>query len=97
MITNANFPRLILEIQSDSKKEDWAQDELRLLLEAAFVVRFANKFDKTFNKKKNFILVAFYIASNGSATRYTLYQEGSEDVSPRNLHNTLVVCMLIAP
>jgi hypothetical protein len=45
-----------------------------MLLSAASVVRFSNKFLEQFQTKGQFVLVAMFIEQNGEATRYLLYQ-----------------------
>ena len=49
-----------------------------MLLEGAAVVRFANTFLNAFCQAKNVVLCAIFIWDNGTATRYTLFQEENE-------------------
>ena len=49
-------------------------DLIRMLLEGAAIVRFANTFLNAFRQAKNFVLCAIFIWNNGAATRYTLFQ-----------------------
>jgi len=46
-----------------------------MLTTGAFIVRFANHFLSAFCQEKNFVLCAIYIWDNGTATRYTLFQQ----------------------
>jgi hypothetical protein len=50
------------------------EDHVRLLLQSAVIVRFANKFLDSYKVKKNFVLVVVYIGSDGMATYYLLFQ-----------------------
>jgi hypothetical protein len=61
-------------INSNPKKE-LPDDLIRMLLEGAVIVRFANKFLDTFMAQKDFVLFAIYVWDNGQVTRYSLFQE----------------------
>ena len=50
-------------------------DLVRMLTIGAFIVRFANQFLNAFKPQSNFVLCAFFIWDNGTAVRYTLFQE----------------------
>jgi hypothetical protein len=45
-----------------------------MLLQGAAIVRFANTFLNAFCQEMNFVLCAFFIWDNGTATRYILFQ-----------------------
>ena len=71
-----------MEVSSTSGNSDL--DLIRMLTTGAFIVRFANHFLSAFCQEKNFVLCAIYIWDNGTATRYTLFQQ--------QLKNDEVVC-----
>ncbi|KAF8441765.1 kinase-like domain-containing protein [Boletus edulis BED1] len=78
LISNSTFPRLLVEVNSTSQ-DSWPKDLIRMLTTGDFVVRFANKFVSTF-RQKNFVLCAVFIWDNGTATRYTLFQNQNDDM-----------------
>ncbi|KAH9960197.1 kinase-like domain-containing protein [Russula dissimulans] len=72
VVSKFGLPRLLVEVDS-SRYTSWRL--VRLLLEGAAIVRFANTFLEAFRRAKNFVLCAVIILSNGEVIRYTLYQE----------------------
>ncbi|RXW20231.1 hypothetical protein EST38_g5621 [Candolleomyces aberdarensis] len=71
LVMRGGLPRLIVEVDSQVS----CQDRIRMLLQGVSVVRFANEHLDAFRKEKNFILVAIFIYSDGSAERSILYQD----------------------
>jgi hypothetical protein len=65
-----------VEVNSKPKKE-WPEDLIRMLLQGAAIVRFANKFLDKFTENENFVLIAIYIWDSGEATRYSLFQKSN--------------------
>jgi hypothetical protein len=63
-----------MEVNS-KPKEEWPEDLVRMLLCGAAVVRLANKFLDSFMAAKDFVLFTIYVSDDGTATRYSLYQE----------------------
>ncbi len=61
-------------------KEELPDDLIRMLLEGAAIVRFANRFLNTFIANGDFVLFAIYVWDNGKATRYSLFQEPNSSV-----------------
>jgi hypothetical protein len=74
IILQSNLPRLLVEVNSHPKKL-WPENLIRLLVQGASVVRFANKFVEKFKRKKDFVLFAMYVWDNAKITRYALFQE----------------------
>ena len=72
LISHSSLPRLLVEVNSTSVNF-WPEDLIRMFTTGAFIVRFANRFLKAF-EKKNFVLCAIFIWDNGRASRYTLFQ-----------------------
>ncbi len=77
MVYKSNLPRLLVEVNSKQRTEEWPEDLVRMLLMGAAVVRFANKFLHRFKGK--FVLFAMYIWDNGRVTRYSLFQEPTDN------------------
>lgn len=86
MFSIDGFPRLIVEVNS-IPQEDHPTDRTRMLLQGAFVVRFANKFITTFKRK--FVLITFYIAASGIAEQLTLFQEEGSSAVGSGVHETI--------
>ncbi len=76
MVFKSNLPRLLVEVNSKPRTE-WPDDLVRMFLMGASVVRFANKFLDRFAGK--FVLFAIYIWDTGEVTRYSLFQEPSDN------------------
>ncbi|TCD61165.1 hypothetical protein EIP91_008827 [Steccherinum ochraceum] len=77
-ISKSLLPRFVAQVQSmESEPGEYPQDHLRMLLQGAAVVRFANTHVSSYNTKKNFVLVCTYIYTNGQAKRSLLYQQSS--------------------
>jgi hypothetical protein len=74
LVAKSTLPRLLVEVNSTATTIDWPEDRIWMLLSAASIVRFANKFLKTFQGDKKFVLVAIFIRQNGEAIRHTLFQ-----------------------
>jgi len=74
LVANSTLPRLLVEVNSISTTMDWPEDRIRMLLSGASIVRFTNKFLRTFQEDKKFVLVAIYIRQNGEAIWHTLFQ-----------------------
>ena len=83
LISNSTLPRLLVEVDS-TPGDPWPVDLIRMLTTGAFIVRFANNFVNAFCQEKNFVLCAIFIRNNGTATRYTLFQQ--------QIQNNQVVC-----
>ena len=70
-----------------------ALDHNRLLLQGAFVVRFANGFLDAYKKKKSFAFVTIFITAEGMAVRHILYQAmDSREVRTHSLYNIEILC-----
>ena len=65
----------LVEVQSQPS----AEDQFRMFLQGASIVRFANKHHPSFKVEKNYYVVAVYIWWNGKADRFILYQENGDD------------------
>jgi hypothetical protein len=50
-------------------------DLIRLMLQGASIVRFANTMLDAYKKEKDFIFVTIYIHNDGQVDRYLLYQD----------------------
>lgn len=68
------LPHLLVEVQSKGHGEI-AADRIRMLLQGASVVRFANAQLEAYKKERNFLLVAIYIDGTGMAERSILFQK----------------------
>ncbi len=75
LITKSSLPRLLVEIEVDSTatRENWPPELVRMLLQGAAIVRFANTFLTAF--QKDFVLAAIFVWEDGRAPRYALFQE----------------------
>ena len=73
LILKSDFPRLLVEVNSTTTKHR-PVDLVRMLLQGAAIVRFANKFLDKYQTKKDFVLIAIFIRDAGTATCYTLFQ-----------------------
>ncbi|KAK2463965.1 hypothetical protein APHAL10511_004016 [Amanita phalloides] len=71
---SSSVPVFLVEINSFPRSQP-SQDCFRMLLQAATVIRFANKFLDEYKTNKNFILVAAYVDDDGIASRYILFQD----------------------
>lgn len=56
------------------------EDHHRMMLQGAFIVRFANKFLDTYKTKKDFFFVTIFMGSTGEVIRRILYQKMSSMV-----------------
>ncbi|KAF8125462.1 kinase-like domain-containing protein [Boletus edulis] len=74
LISNSALPRLLVQVNSTPKTQ-FPKDLRRMLATGAFIVRFANNFVSKFSQRKDFVLCTFFIAANGTATRYNLFQK----------------------
>jgi hypothetical protein len=74
LLAKSTLPRLLVEVNSTSTTSGWPEDRIQMLLSGASIVRFANKFLRSFQEDKKFVLVAIFILHNGEAFRYTLFQ-----------------------
>ncbi len=74
LVLKSNLPRLLVEVNSKSKKER-PEDLVRTLLVGAAVVRFANEFVDKFKAVRNFVLFAINIWDYGGVTHFSLFQE----------------------
>jgi hypothetical protein len=72
-VSKSRFPRLLVELNSTTGK-NWSPELIRMLLQGAALVRFANSFLDEFKAKKDFVIIAIFIRDFGTATRYTLCQ-----------------------
>ena len=77
LLAKSTLPRLLVEVNSISTTMDWPEDRIRMLLSGASIVRFTNKFLRTFQEDKKFVLVAIFIRQNGEAIRHTLFQRAN--------------------
>ena len=66
--------RLTVDVQSLS-----SDNEVHQLLQAATVVRFANKHLEKYQKAKDFLLVTVYIDKSGRALRRIVYQDKDDE------------------
>jgi hypothetical protein len=64
-----------------------AVDLIRMMLQGASVVRFANSKLDAYKEKKNFVFVAIYIDSSRKADRYLLYQDENAKIHPHHPDN----------
>ena len=78
LISKSRLPRLLVELNSTERK-GWLARLIRMLLQAAAIVRFANTFLKAY-KEKDFVLAVILIYADGSATRYALFQQKNSRV-----------------
>ena len=78
LIEKSSLPRFLVKNDSAGSKEDWPVDKVRLILEGAAIVRFANTFVDTFKQKRDFVLIAVYIGRNGYAEAFTLFQKPND-------------------
>jgi hypothetical protein len=62
-------------VAKSKPKGELPDDLIRMLLEGAAIVRFANRFLNTFMANEDFVLFAIYVWDNGQVTRYSLFQE----------------------
>lgn len=74
VILKSTLPRLLVDVQS-TPGDDWPPELVRMLLEGAAIVRFANTFLDAFKEKKDFILVAVFVWNDGTAFQYSLFQQ----------------------
>jgi hypothetical protein len=74
LILKSTLPRLLVEVNSTTETTGWPKDLIRMLLQGAAIVRFANTFLDTFKGRKDFVLVAIYIWNNGKATCHILFR-----------------------
>ncbi|CAA7269083.1 unnamed protein product [Cyclocybe aegerita] len=77
----ANLPRFLAEVQSEEDKSD----RIRMFLQAAVVVRFANSRLEQYKEKRDFFVVTAYIDKKGSLERRVFYQ----DPKSSNTENTV--------
>lgn len=77
LISHYDLPRLLVEVNS-STEHPWPKDLIRMLLQGAAIVHFANRFLKVFRQQRNFVLCAIFIRGNGNVSHYTLYQSQSD-------------------
>ncbi|RXW11982.1 hypothetical protein EST38_g13872 [Candolleomyces aberdarensis] len=63
--------RFIAEVQSQPSKED----KIRMLLQAACIVKFANKFLEKYKETRGFLLVTAYINKSGVVEQSIVYQD----------------------
>jgi hypothetical protein len=61
-------------------------DLIRLMLQGASIVRFANTMPDAYKKEKDFVFVAIYIHNDGQVDRYLLYQDGKENLHSVRMH-----------
>jgi hypothetical protein len=62
-------------VEVNSTQEEPRIDLIRLMLQGASIVRFANTMLDAYKKEKNFVFVAIYIDNNGLVEHYLLYQD----------------------
>jgi hypothetical protein len=70
----SSLPRLLIEVNSTLKNQV-QHDRIRMLLQAASIVRFANQRLERYRTDKSFVLVAAYIGHDGEVQRYILFQD----------------------
>lgn len=83
LLSKAGLPRLLVEVASKpavGSSLDWPtpvfpDDLVRMLLQGAAIVRFANNHVDEFKQGKNFVLVVAYIYKTGDARRFLLFQK----------------------
>ena len=81
---NYGLPQLAVDVNSQGRNSPVAVDSIRLMLQGASVVRFANTKLDAYKEKKGFVFMAIYIDSSGKADRYLLYQD--EKIDPHHPH-----------
>lgn len=70
----ASLPVLFAMVQPEHTCAEWPEDLIQMLLQAAAIVRLANKKLKAYMGKKDFVLPVLYIKINGTASRYSVYE-----------------------
>jgi hypothetical protein len=70
----SSLPRLLIEVNSTSANQP-QYDHIRMLLQAASVVRFANQHLEKYRTDKSYVLMAAYIDSDGEVHRYIMFQD----------------------
>ena len=65
---------MAVEVDSASPESDPMDKCHLLMVQAASIVRYANRFLDAYKKKKNYIFVAIFIDYNGLAQRHLLFQ-----------------------
>ena len=96
LISTFSLPRLLIEVMSTDNNDSYPPDLVRMLLQGAFIVHFANTL-RAYKDKRSFVLVTVYMRGDGEATRYSLFQRWGKDeerkvlrrlpLRPVNLHS----------
>ena len=79
LVLKWGLPRMAVEVNSFPPGKA-PLDFYRMMLQGAFIVRFANKFLDAYKEKKNFFFVTIFISGNGEAVRRILYQKMDSQV-----------------
>jgi hypothetical protein len=95
LISKASIPRLLIQVNS-TETECCPEEEVRMLLQGAAVVRFANTFLEDYNQHQTFVLVAIYLKTDGTASHYTLFEPERSKSAPK-LKCYPVCCALNMP
>ena len=94
LVTKNSLPRLLIEVNSMSPDKR-LDDLLRMLVQGACIVRFANLFVDAYSTNNDFILVAIFIRHNRQADRYLLFQ--SHTPSPTSTDKVCVYALISNP
>ena len=96
LISTFSLPRLLIEVMSTDNNDSYPPDLVRMLLQGAFIVHFANTL-RAYKDKRSFVLVTVYMRSDGEITRFLLFQRRGKDeerkvlrslpLRPVNLHS----------
>ena len=73
LLLKHGLPRLAVEVNSTQNQPQ--VDRIRLMLQGASIVRFANTNLDAYKERKDFVFVAIYIDNKGEVERYLLYQD----------------------
>ena len=79
LILKHNLPRLAVEVNSTQTPNEPQLNLIRLMLQGASIVRFANTNLDAYKENRDFVFVAIYIDNKGKAERYLLHQEGTTE------------------
>jgi hypothetical protein len=77
----SGLPRLLFRVDSGDPlpaDEQLPGEHIRLLLQGAAAVRFANNFVDRYKDSKTFVLVTIYFTRDAKAHRHIMYQEPRE-------------------
>ena len=85
LLLNYDLPQLSVEVSSQGRNGP-TENFIRLMLQGASIVRFANTKLDAYKAQKDFVSVAIYIDNSGKVDRYLLYQDEKIDSdNPENV------------